>query len=114
MWKSYTRHYGNDTVMSVKEARVLGVLIDTGLSFKNISLLCQKAVKRMINVVSRLCKQLRTDALFKTFILSHFNFCPLVWHHCNQDDIIKIEKAQFGPLSFVYNDFKESYSGLCS
>ncbi len=23
------------------------------------------------------------------------NLCPLVRHHCNQDDIIKIEKVQF-------------------
>ncbi len=64
--------------------------------------------------MSMLSKQLRTEAklfLFKTFILSHFNFCPLVWHHCNQDDIIKTEKVQFRAVRFVCNDFKESYSG---
>ena len=71
----------NDTVMlSVQEARVLGVLIDAGLSFKNyVSLLCQKAGKHT-NVMSRLSKQLWTEVklvLFKTFTLSHFNFCPL-------------------------------------
>ncbi len=40
----------NDTIMlPVQEARVLGVLIDAGLSFKNhISLLCQKAGKHVM------------------------------------------------------------------
>ncbi len=62
----------NDTVMlSVQEVRFLGVLIYAGLSFNNhISLLYHKAVKH-INVMSRLTKQLRTEAkllLFKTFI----------------------------------------------
>ncbi len=101
---------GNDTIMlSVHDARVLGLLFDAGLSFKNhISLLCQKADK---HVMSRLSKHLGTEAkllLFKTFGLSHFNFCPLVWHHCNQDDIIKMEKVQFRALRFVYSDFNES------
>ncbi len=36
------------------------------------------------------------------------------WHHCHQDDIIKMEKVQFSALRFVYNDFNESYSGLRS
>ncbi len=103
----------NDTVMlSIQEARDLGVLML--VCHKNhISLLCQKAGK---HVMSRLSKQLRTEAklLFLRHILSYYEFRPLVWHHCGRDNIIKIEKVSCRALRFVYNDFRDSYSGLRS
>ena len=50
--------------------------------------------------------------LFHTFILCHFNFCPLVWHFCSFEGLKKIEKLQHGALKFVFNDFISSYSEL--
>ena len=50
--------------------------------------------------------------IFNAFILSNFNYCPLVWHLCGQTDTNKMEKIQERALRFVLNDHNSSYSDL--
>ena len=50
--------------------------------------------------------------LFQAFILSQFNYCPLVWHFCSVSNMKKIEKIQARALRYVYNDFHSSYFDL--
>ena len=48
-------------------------------------------------------------AIFRVFIVSNFNYCPLVWHFCGKTNTSKIEKLQERALRFVFNDFTSSY-----
>ena len=50
--------------------------------------------------------------MFQTFIMSHINFCPIVWHFCGIKDLKKIEKIQYRALRYVYNDLTSSYASL--
>ena len=50
--------------------------------------------------------------IFYTFILSNFNFCPLTWHFCTDQNTNKIEKVQERALRFVYNDYNSTYLEL--
>ena len=50
--------------------------------------------------------------MFETFILSHFNFCPIVWHYCNMSHIRSIACVQKRASRMVYNDFDSSYYEL--
>ncbi len=50
--------------------------------------------------------------MFQSFIMSHFNSCPLVWQFCGVQDLKKLEKIQFRALRYVYNDFTSSYASL--
>ena len=50
--------------------------------------------------------------VFNSFILAHFNYCPLVWHHCGSGSTRKIEKIQERGLRLVYNDHVSSYCEL--
>ena len=94
---------------------LLGIEIDNKLTFsKHISNICVKA-GRQLSALARLSKTLDTKTkliTFNSFILSNFNYCPLVWHHCSVKDTRKIEKIQERGLRFVYNDTKSSYSEL--
>ena len=96
---------------------LLGVDIDNKLNFTNhISKICTKAGQQL-SALARLSKILDLDTkmlVFNSFILSNFNYCPLVWHHCSITDNRKIEKIQERGLRFVYNDCKSSYSELLS
>ncbi len=47
----------------------------------------------------------------QTFVLSHFNFCPTVWHFCKSCDTLKIEKVQYRAVK-CFDDFKCSYDIL--
>ena len=62
---------------------LLGVTIDSKLSFeKHISQLCQQASSQL-NALKRLgfCMDREIcQVMVQSFILAHFNYCPLVWY----------------------------------
>lgn len=98
-----------------RSVTLLGVHIDYKLDFSDhINELCKRA-GRKLNALGRLSKTLDTNAkmcLFQTFILSHFNYCPVVWHFTKLENMKKIEKIQERALRYVFNDFVSSYSDL--
>ena len=69
------------TLESVKCAKILGVEVDSRLSFSaHVAGLCKKA-GRHINAMSRMSKTFNVPinlVIVQTFVLSHFNFCPTV------------------------------------
>ena len=95
--------------------KLLGVKIDNKLSFtEHISTICSKAALQL-NALGRLSKSLSSDTkylIFNSFILSNFNYCPLVWHQCSLDSIRKIEKIQERGLRLVLQDKVSSYNDL--
>ena len=68
-----------------------------------------------LNVLKRIgsnLTKLNKLTIFHSFILSHFNFCPLAWHFCSKANTVKIEKIQERALRFIYNDHSSSYDKL--
>ena len=98
-------------------AKLLGVTFDWQLKFdKHVDDICVKASKQ-INALSRLSKKLDLDAkmvIFKSFTLSNFIYCPLVWMFCGKANIDKIEHLQYRALKFVFNEYDETYENLLS
>ena len=94
----------NINVNCQSSVKLLGVHIDSKLNFRgHISCICKKAGKQ-INALARLSTMLNEDCrykLFETFILSHFNFCPVVWHFCSAEDLKQIENIQKRALKYV-------------
>ena len=107
----------NNSVKLVKQEQVklLGVTIDSKLTFTDhINGLCIKAGKHL-NMLKRLSNMLNQDVkyqLFNTFILSHFNFCSVIWHFCSMADMKKIENVQKRALRIVFNDYTATYAQL--
>ena len=103
------------TLESVKYAKILGVEVDSRLRFsEHVAGPCKKA-GRHINALSRMSKTFDVPTkliIMQTFVLSHFNFCPTVWHFCKSCDTLKIEKVQYRALKCVFNDFNCSYDIL--
>ena len=52
--------------------------------------------------------------IFNSFILSNFNYCPLVWHFCGKVNTAKIENIQEQALRYIYRDVKCPYDALLS
>ena len=68
-----------------------------------------------LNALKRVAKSLPVNIkllLYKTYILCHFNFCPLVWHFCGQSDTDNLERIQFRALRFVYSDYESEQDTL--
>ena len=85
------------SLMSETEVTVLGVTIDDKLCFsQHISVCCKKAA-RQLNALARISKHLNINsrrAIYNSFIVRNYSYCPLVWHFCGQVNNQKLKKIQ--------------------
>ena len=81
---------------------------------QQITNMCKKAA-RQLNVLLRLSKFLSAEnkiLIYKSFIRSNLNYCPLVWHFCSKTNSDKLEKLQHRALRITFNDFSSNYETL--
>ena len=50
--------------------------------------------------------------LYHSYILSPFNYCNIMWHHCDTDNTIKVEKIQKRALRVILNDYESTYDDI--
>ena len=104
-----------NVISSCSEIKVLGVTLDAELNFNShISYICTKA-SRQINILKRISKYLNQESritVYKSFISSNFNYCPVAWIFCGKGNSQKLEKLQERALRFVYNDRSSDYTTL--
>ena len=105
----------DSTITTARSVNILGIEIDDKLKVNtHINSICCKAT-RQLNVLRRLFSLLDHEsrmAIFRAFIASNFNYCPLVWHFCGKTNTSKIEKLQERALRFVFNDFTSYYDNM--
>ena len=101
-----------ETAESIK---ILGVTVDRKLNFNDhVSQMCTKA-GRQLNVLQRLkgCLDYNSRmAIYKTFIMSNFNYCPVIWMFTSKASLSKLETLQKRALRFVLNDYESTYQNL--
>ncbi len=106
---------GSTEIEVEEHVKLLGVYIDNQLNFdKHISELCSK-VANQVNVLKRLSPYLDFSSrmtIFQSFILSNFNYCPIIWHSCTVKSANRLERLQGRALRFVYRDYTSSYEDL--
>ena len=100
---------------STDDIKVLGVTLDTRMTFSPfVSEICKRA-SRQINALKRISKFLNIQgrlAIYKSFIFSNFIYCPVVWIFCGRKNSDKLEKLQERAIRFVFNDYSTSYDSL--
>ena len=50
--------------------------------------------------------------IYRSFIMSNFIYCPLIWHFCGRVNASKVERLQERAVRFIYNDFTSPYEDL--
>ena len=107
----------NQVIKLVSSVELLGIQIDDKLNFNlYISKICKSAANQL-NVLIRLKQFLSFHAkevLINSYIISNFNYCPLVWMFSSTQSLNKIENLQKRALRFLYDDFEASYEDLLS
>ena len=101
----------------VSSVELLGFQIDHELTFnRHISKIC-KSVANQLNALRRLKQFLSFHAkevLINSYIISNFNYCPLVWMFSSTQSLNKIGNLQKRALRLLYDDFEASYEDLLS
>ena len=104
----------NQTIKSVPSVELLGVHLDDKLNFNlHISNICRSAANQL-NALIRLKSYLSFNAkrvLINSYIISNFNYCPLVWIFSTAKSLNKIESLEKSTLQFLYN-YSISYEDL--
>ena len=102
----------NIEIETENSVNLLGLTIDSNLTFSNhISQLCKRArnrlaaSRRMIFFIS----EDKAVLLASTFVMSQFNYSPLIWMFCSKFDNASINKIHKRALRTVYQDFTSSF-----
>ena len=105
----------NQTIKSVPSVELLGIHLDDKLNFNlPISNICRSAAHQL-NALIRLKSYLIFNGkrvLINSYIISNFNYYPLVWIFSTAKSLNKIENFQKRALRFFYNDYSIPYEGL--
>ena len=112
---SFSVSVQENLILPTDNIRVLGVTLDDHLKFDaHITNICI-AASRQINALKRLSKYLNERSrvlIYKSFISSNFNYCPVTWMFCGGKNVTKLEKLQERALRFVFKDNNSSYADL--
>ena len=103
------------TIESSSCEKLLGIFIDSNFTFEyNINRICRKTSQKL-QALSRVSKYISGDKkhlLFKSFIISQFNYCPIVWMCHGRGLNNKINNLHERALRTVYQDKKSSFETL--
>ena len=102
-------------IKSASSVELLGIQIDDKLNFNlHISKICKSAANQL-NALIRLKQFLSFHAkevLINSYIISNFNYCPLVWMFSSTQSLNKIKNLQKRALRFLYDDFDEDFTKI--
>ena len=100
-----------------KSITALGICIDENHTFdEHVNDICTKA-SRQISALQRLTGFIDMSgrkAIYNSFIVSNFNYCPIVWYFTSRESINKMQKIQERALRFVLKDSTSDYNTLLS
>ena len=104
-------------IFAQDSVELLGIEVDNRLNFDNHIAKLSSNAALQLNALRRLSHSLdykTKSCVFNSFILSNFNYCPLVWHHCSIQNLRRMEKLQERGLRLILKDNESTYSELLS
>ena len=102
----------NQTIELVSSVELIGNHLDNTSNFVlHIRNICRSAANQL-HALIRLKSYLnfnRKRVLINSYMISNFNYCPLMWIFSTAKYLNKIESLQKKALRFLYNDYPISY-----
>ena len=114
-FESMIAKIGSDNVIETHCVKLLGMSIDSKLTFENhINIICKKASKKL-NALARQCRILpfyRRKMFINAFFKSQFSYCPPIWMFHSRSINAKINKLHFRALRMAYRDYSTTFEEL--
>ena len=105
----------NEVIQSSTCVKLLGVTIDSKLTFKqHVTKICKQTSKKLhaLGRISNFIEGNKLKIIMKTFIENEFNYCPLVWMFHNRTLNNKINKLHERALRITYRDDTSPFDEL--
>ena len=110
-----TVNVGDSVIENTEEETLLGVVIDKRLNFEtHINKLCKKAGNKLFDLacISRYMDSNKLRILMRAFVISQFQYCPLVWMFHSRHLNNKINRIHERALRIAYKDYESSFNTL--
>ena len=90
--------FNNENLKTVDKDKILGIIINNNLSTwtSHVDLLCKK-ISSNLWLLSRIKECLIIEQriqFYKTYIQPHIDYCSLVWHLPNKNNLVRIFRLQ--------------------
>ena len=108
-------HVGEAQIEESGEEKLLGITLDKKLSFKNhVKTLCKKASQKLhaLARISIYMEPEKLKLLMKTFVLSKFSYCSLIWMFHDRNLNNKINRIHERALRIAYKDNVSTFEKL--
>ena len=106
---------GASQISESESEKLLGVTLDSKLNFNvHVNQLCMKASQKLY-ALARVSNYMDTEKLkliMRSFIMSHFSYCPLIWIFRDRFTNSGINKIHERALRIVYRDTESSFDEL--
>ena len=105
----------NKEIEEVKKVKLLGITLDNNMSMMDhIRNLCKRAGAKLSALarISPFINEQKRIILMKSFIVSQFNYCPIIWMYCQRRSNNLINKIHERALRIAYNDYVSSFDSL--
>ena len=103
------------TITESTSGKPLGITIDNNLTMNNhIQNICKQAGNELY-ALARIAKFLdknKRKLLMNSFVISQFNYCPIIWMYCQRQCNNSINRIHERALSIAYNDYISSFESL--
>ena len=113
--KEISLNIGRVTIQESTEEKLLGVIFDKKLCFtQQVTSICKRAGQKL-HALSRISHFPDTEQLkriMKAFILSQFNYCPLVWMFCERTLNNRINRIHEWALRITYRDMRSDFDAM--
>ena len=107
--------FDTEHIKNATSAKLLGITIDCELKFDvHMKNLCNKASLKLhaLSRVSQSMSSNKIKIIMKAFILSQFNYCPLVWMFYSREINNRVNRIHERALRLAYKDYHSSFHNL--
>ena len=105
------------TVKESKMGKLLGITFDNQLTMSDhVKRICKQASNKLYALarISHYLDAHKRKILMKSFIISQFNYCPIIWMYCQRRCNNTINRIHERALRIAYNDYVSDFKTLLS
>ena len=102
-------------IEEIKTGKLLGITFDNNLTMcDHIKQICKQASKKLSAFarIAHYIDEQKRKVLMKSFIISQFNYCPIIWMYCLRKSNSLINRIHERALRIAYSDYVSDFDFL--